>query len=207
MITTSIADPEVDFWSGTLSASTVYSLAIIGPDTGGISIPVLIQGVISLQASGLASASGSLFVNSTDNIQELAASYVCSPLQNIGDNMCGAMTVSGGFGISPGVVYTVSMDVSLHADSNYYGNGGQWWTGTAMAYVDPSIYIDPSFANAGAYQIIVSEGVGNPPPTFGDPASTSVPEPGSLAVVGVGLVGLGLLTRRGRHRAALNATA
>ena len=46
-------------------------------------------------------------------------------------------------------------------------------TGNASALIDPSIFIDPNFADAGLYSIILSPGVGNPAPA-------SVPVPAVL---------------------------
>ena len=73
---------------------------------------------------------------------------------------------------------------------------------SANASADPRIYIDPSFADASAYRIVLSDGLGN-----GNAVST-VPEPSALALLVGGLVlaGLGVGTsRRGRRMPGLDS--
>ena len=65
---------------------------------------------------------------------------------------------------------------------------------SASAYLDPYFSIDPSNADAGAYAILVSPGIGNAPAT---------PEPSTWAMMLVGLAGLGWAGYRGRAAARL----
>ena len=61
--------------------------------------------------------------------------------------------------------------------------------GSAYAYADPYIYIDPSTPNASLYSIVVSPGIGNVP-------LGSTPEPSSLMLLGTGVAGLAGVVRR-----------
>jgi hypothetical protein len=74
--------------------------------------------------------------------------------------------------------------VQVHA----YASG---YAGFAQAFADPYIYIDPSFANAADYSIVVSAGVSN-----SQASPTATPEPASFALVSIALGGLVLLRRR-----------
>ena len=62
---------------------------------------------------------------------------------------------------------------------------------SATAYADPRIYVDPTFANAGAYSIALSDGVGNG-------MAAAVPEPSTTALMlgGMSLVGWAARRRR-----------
>ena len=62
--------------------------------------------------------------------------------------------------------------------------------GTASASIDPYIFVDPQFANAGDYAITVSDGVANVPP---------VPEPSAWALSLACLGGLGAVRSRRRR--------
>ena len=62
--------------------------------------------------------------------------------------------------------------------------------GTASASIDPYIFVDPQFANAGDYAITVSDGVANVPP---------VPEPSAWALSLACFGGLGALRSRRRR--------
>lgn len=66
---------------------------------------------------------------------------------------------------------------------------------TSSASADPYIYVDPSFAGASNYSILVSPGVGN-----ALPSSTATPEPGSLWLVPIAM-GAILAERLRRRRA------
>jgi len=65
----------------------------------------------------------------------------------------------------------------------------------ATASLDPFIFIDPNFANAASYSIIVSPGVGNGLPT----STLPVPGPGMIALTASGLIMLISRGSRARH--------
>jgi hypothetical protein len=64
----------------------------------------------------------------------------------------------------------------------------------ATGLIDPVITIDPNFAFADQFTILLSAGVGN------EAAAAAVPEPSAASIVLVAVGGLWLLRRRVRRR-------
>ena len=62
------------------------------------------------------------------------------------------------------------------------------------AYADPQIFIDPSFADAGSYSLVLSPGVGN--------ALNGVPEPSTLLMMGMAAAASVRVRRRSLRRHA-----
>jgi hypothetical protein len=89
----------------------------------------------------------------------------------------------------PGTPYDVTMEV----------NSGVLNAGSASAFLDPYFYIDPTFAFASEYSVIVSAGIGNTPPG-------SVPEPSTWAMLLIGFAGLGYAEYARRRARPLSAS-
>jgi hypothetical protein len=76
------------------------------------------------------------------------------------------------------------------------------FAGVTSASIDPFIFIDPSFAHAGDYQIVVDSAVANALPPDNGGGSDGVPEPATWALMLAGFGGLGVAMRRRRSVAA-----
>lgn len=102
---------------------------------------------------------------------------------------CGLSGIIAAESLYENTMYTVYMEAIAYAVS-----GPITLTG-ASAFIDPSIYIDPSFASADQYSIVLSGGIGNPTvPTV------STPEPDSVALFGTALAVLVGIIRRKRRQ-------
>jgi hypothetical protein len=66
--------------------------------------------------------------------------------------------------------------------------------GSASSFIDPYLQIDPSFADASRYTIVLSQGIGN--------SVAATPIPASLPLFVSALGGLGLLARRRKEATA-----
>jgi hypothetical protein len=75
-----------------------------------------------------------------------------------------------------------------YARSNSITIGGSA-TGPSTAFADPFIEVDPNFANASDYSIVVSQGIGNTP-------VSATPEPSSLVLASVALGCVALLRQK-----------
>jgi len=171
------------FGIGSIGALT-YSFEVVGPpDPRGQPIPLLVSASGSVFALGHAVAFAAWrYAGST--VQD-----ACVPL---GDPGCGTTTAPSFGGITPllaypGVVGTIELLTDVAVSD----------AGAASASVDPTIEVDPAYANASQYQIVLSEGVGNAP----EPQAL-----GSAACVVLGLAAVRRI-RVGRLRVATVARA
>lgn len=84
--------------------------------------------------------------------------------------------------ISPAFDIDVRMTVTAAVASSFTGKTFQ---ASSEVFLDPLFYIDPNFANASQFKVVVSQGVPN-----------STPEPASMILLGVGALAV---RRRNRH--------
>ena len=175
------------------SAHLTYYFEVTG-GAGVVQVPIIILTNMSTSFIGDAGADAEIavdadYLDSPENAIFRASQTVCA---NSEDNACTGFSASfsGALHLTAlsGVAGRVLMSVSASGV-----NGG-----IADAYADPLIEIDPSFADAGLYKVIPSDGVGNVLP------NTGVPEPASwaLMLVGFGMAGAALQRPRTAVRVA-----
>jgi hypothetical protein len=156
------------------AASLTYSFEIIGGNSGDL-VPLLIATSLSTFGSDTTHGVGfaELFVHTSAGGDSFVA--VCS------DGTCGttASSFSGTLSTrarSGDVSNTLTLQVQA-------STGDSLSAQSASASADPFIFIDPSFASASLYSIVVSAGVGN-----ALPSPTTVPEPAPAALFGLGIL-------------------
>jgi hypothetical protein len=147
-----------------------YFFAVVG-GTAGDSVPVLVHAGLDVDAtlSGTATASIVVTTNFGSSDAEVCAGTSCTEEGDFGGALS-VMAESGQFNT-----------IHLTAGSEEAFSLG----GTAGASADPLITIDPSFANAAEYSIVVSPGVAN-----ALPPAMAVPEPSIWAMMLIGFSGL-----------------
>lgn len=144
-------------------------------------VPVIIDAKLLVEADLVGVMGGdivfaSISVLPPDADSEIVRINGCSNIEPV----CSAKSANPSFEalmIPGGAQGKIDMIASIY----YYGAFG--WIGL-RAVADPYIYVDPAFAYAGDYRIVVSAGVGNAPP---------VPEPSTLWLA---VAGLAVLCRR-----------
>ncbi len=176
-------------------STITYYFTIVGPNSG--SVPIDIVGTADLAQSGDTNSRAGISLNYAPTGTSGGAGFICvgSPsgpgcgthpflLTGLVPTFPNGDTVSG----------TIIIGVEANAYYPYLG-----FPYSAAASIDPYIYIDPVFLAANPdNSVIVSPGIGNSAPS----AITSVPETGTLALFGTGLLSLGVISRRRRkvHR-------
>jgi hypothetical protein len=177
-------DPFSNFgYSAVLSVS--YSFEVIGGKPGDV-VPLLIATDLTTSNTGDANAYASIgvitsFGNETETYCSIGgAGSPCSS-----SNFSGTIDATA----TPGQVDLVYLEVN--AGAAFPNDGVTTSPSSAFASADPLIYIDPSFAGAADYQIIVSPGIGN------SSSMAAAPEPNTLLLIFV-LLPFVLLARRFR---------
>jgi len=157
------------------SADVIYYFEVVGGNANDV-VPLLIATELFSNASTTdtgAFASASLFVHGSA-MREDQQVIVCT------NGSCGtsATSFSG----------TVATRALSGATDNFIHLGVEAGVGDSVgaqfanASADPWIYVDPSFANASMYSIVVSEGVAN-----AIPAVSAVPEPSIADLIAAAL--------------------
>ena len=176
-VTASISEyPDVTLqatadYSQGASADLDYYFEVTGGSYGD-AVPILID--TSLVTSGGVVKGG--FASITINGNQVAVA--CT-------NICGSdISFTGPISLTAYSGEAEYIDLYVQVD----GQAGR--AGTAYASIDPYIHVDPSFAQADDYAVIVSPGIGN------SPAGAGVPEPTTWAMILIGFGGLGGILRR-----------
>lgn len=172
--------PGPDSRNGTSSAAIKYFFEVIGGTSGTI-VPILISGAWDAVVFGTAVAAGQV-TTGLDLIRNFTRDLVFTCHE--------ADACTGGtFLIHEQVLADFEWTILISA-AGAAGTSGSYFT-----FIDPVITIDPSFAQASDFSLIVSsdvsQGVG------GD--TTTVPEPSTLALLGGGFTALIARRRRSRH--------
>jgi len=169
-------------------AELFYNYELVGPEN--TMVPLILTGTVSenVPEGGGASAQASI----TTGIPQAPA--ICTSNDPLGPpGLCGKGTVtkSISFSVPSNNLETIELQAIVGARVGIDTAFGT--VGTVSAFADPTLQIDPSFANAGAYQLMLSPGIVN---------GAIVPEPATNALLIAGLAWIGWQLRRGRRQHA-----
>jgi hypothetical protein len=155
-----------------------YQFAVVG-GTPGVQVPIFVQTNLFTSADPNATAFVEFNVNGIETT-------VCT-------NECaGPATFDGtlSFTVTSGTAIPVSFFIGAE---NTFSFGG-----SAFASADPFFFVDPTFADAKDYSIVLSDGIGNG-------IASGVPEPSTWAMMILGFAGISVMTYRRRRSAMLAA--
>ena len=182
--TTSCTAPDYSSCNADTSLGLLYYFQIVGGNPGD---PVTVDAYARLGTYANAAA------NPLSNAGAYAAmTFYTASMRIWSGNWSGMLQASEYSGYIGAVFLNVTADVETSTDQ-CPGPLCVVGSGSASAYADPYLVIDPSTPNASQYSIIVSPGVGNVP-------LGSTPEPSSLMLLGSGVAGLAGLMRRRQSR-------
>jgi len=148
-------------------SSLQYSFEVIGGNPGD-QVPLLIATILDTSATPHSFAAA--LMNVTTSLGA-TLTRVCT------DGSCPGSSFDGTVSLTAVSGETGSVQLTIQAANTFL------FGGTADAFADPHIYVDPAFGAASLYSVVVSDGVGNS-------LSTAVPEPCIVALLVVALAGL-----------------
>jgi hypothetical protein len=189
-VTSSVDDSEDAPYAGAQDVTSFldYYFEVLGGTPGDL-VPVLIQTTLSTSETGVDS-----YGFSEIDVGPTSEETVCSGPNCTLPNSTFTGTLSDT--VASGSEDKIHFEVIASVNIFFAG-------GTANASADPYIYVDPSFANAAEYCIVVSAGVGN----AGSCGASATPLPATLPLFAGGLGALGLFgwRRKRKNSAALLA--
>lgn len=178
-----------------VSGTMDYYFSIVGP--AGTFIPTIVKfngGASVSQISSNIGASSHFSIAGT-NFADVYDVSVGASNSSIHTTTGGIATPFVGSNYSDTGPYSIRANDFLHVRISV--TAVVFGTGTASAFIDPYILIDPSFANSGLYSIVLSEGIGND--------VSAVPIPAALPLFGTALLGLGAVRLRAKRKEAATA--
>lgn len=160
-------------------ANITYSFEVVGGTPGQL-VPLIIATNLSGTATSVSHADGfaSLTVQTSQGFAQVCVDT---------SGRCGGVSQFSGTLTTSAFSGELGDTVVLEAEASA---GDSLLFESASASADPFIFVDPSFAGANQFTIVVSSGVGNALPT------AAVPEPGSLALLGSAMLLIGYRRRR-----------
>ncbi len=170
------------------TAHLSYQFSFSGPSNTEIPIIVNMNDYV-IFSNGAPGGEGEAYTNLSlsngDNVTNLACA---------GSNLCYYVYKPGNYplvtGQYKGYIESDTLNtVSLYAYASNFYIGGYGTTASA----DPTVQIDPSFANAAEFNLVESPGISNS-------IAGAAPEPASWALMLVGLGGLGMALRTRSRR-------
>jgi hypothetical protein len=163
-------------------ASITYYFEFAGPDN--VVLPVFVHSILNASYTGPSDLGGSAtaqitLLNDPSKFLFLQCTNLSCPSQQLDDTFS--------FGILSNTIYALRESVGIHGDEEI-GDGSTFPTlpgpMNIFANADPFIYVDPSFANIGDFQLLLSDGITNGLGTAPE-TPTAAPEPGTFGLAGV----------------------
>lgn len=167
--------------------------ASVLPLVGDVFVPVLVQGDYFISASaannfGTGDAAVLVKVNYSDFVPNSFTADLSSDQCAAGGGGR-ACDTSGSFTLRGQIKIGVPMSVDMYAIAHSQSFVGLLGQASSLAFIDPLITIDPTFADAANFKLYVSPGVGN----------TAVPVPGAGLLFAWSLLPVGAATWRARR--------
>jgi hypothetical protein len=182
-VSVEVTSPPAAVLGAGADANSTYYFQVTGGNVGDV-VPVMVDYALSVFTTDESTALAKIIIR-TSVVPFTVDEIVCNP------QVCDETEVSDTLNFqarSGANLDSVTLYAMVQAPATRVSNE------TARAFVDPFIYVDPAFANASLYSIVVSPGVANVP-------LTPVPEPGPVVLLSIGAVAIGLLRRRSRLQA------
>jgi hypothetical protein len=179
-VSVEVTSPPAAVLGAGADANSTYYFQVTGGNVGDL-VPIMVDFALSVSTTAESSAQAKIIVR-TSVVPFTVEEIVCNPQECDETQISDTLNIQArsGANLDSVTLYALAQSPATRISNE-----------SARAFADPFIYIDPAFANASLYTIVVSPGVANVP-------LTPVPEPESGVLLGIGAVVIGLLRRRFR---------